>query len=405
MRLHLIYLFLLCILGSSALRAQKTQSIRGVVYDAEVGFPLPGASIWLLTGKENIGTTTDDEGSFYLEHVSLGRHSVLVTYLGYEDVVVSGILVNAGKQVVLEIRMTESLTQLDEVVVKAEVDKNKPLNPIATVSARMFTVEETKRYPGSFDDPSRMAASFAGVSQDDDINNALVIRGNSPRGMLWRLEGVDIPNPNHFAEVGNSGGGVGMLSSNMMANSDFYTGAFPANFGNTTSGAFDINLRKGNNEKRECAFQIGLLGTDFALEGPLKEGYTGSYLLNYRYSTLGILNAVGLTVVGDAVPTFQDLSFKVWLPSKNAGSFSLFGLGGISFIEEEWDDLGLLYNDESGSNTGILGLSHNYILSERAYIKTTVAVTRSDILYQQWEQDTLIDQTQQQYDELSHFIH
>ena len=353
----------------------------------------------LLNASSDIGTTTDDDGAFSIDNIPLGRHTLLITYLGYEDVVIPEILVVSGKQTVLEVQMTESLVALEEVVVKAEVDKDKPLNPIAAVSARMFTVEETKRYAGSFDDPSRMAVSFAGVSQDDDVNNALVIRGNSPRGMLWRMEGIDIPNPNHFAEVGNSGGGVGMLSSNMMTNSDFYTGAFPANFGNATAGAFDINLRKGNNEKREYAFQVGVLGTDFALEGPFKKGYGGSYLVNYRYSTLGILNAIGVTVVGDAVPTYQDLSFKVWLPTEGAGNFSIFGLGGTSYIEEEWDDLGLIYNDESGSNTGIIGLSHNYIFSDKSYLKTTIATTHSDILYKQWEQDTILDHTQQQYDE------
>jgi hypothetical protein len=111
----------------------------------------------------------------------------------------------------------------------------------------------------------------------------------------------------------------------MLSNSDFSTGAFGAEYGNALSGVFDIRLRKGNNQKREYTAQLGLLGADFAMEGPFKKGGQASYLVNYRYSTLAMLQSIGLDIVGDAVPVFQDLSFKLHLPTKNLGTFSVFG--------------------------------------------------------------------------------
>ena len=196
------------------------------------------------------------------------------------------------------------------VEITAKEEKNRAQNDLALVSARGFSVEETQRYAGSFDDPGRMAQSYAGVAAGDDGSNELVVRGNSPRGVLWKMEGMEIPNPNHFSEQGSGGGAISMLKGGMMANSDFYTGAFPAEYGNAASGVFDINLRKGNNQKREYAAQIGLLGVEGAMEGPFKAGYEGSYLVNYRYSTLDMLRAIGIDVVGDQVPVFQGLGVQ-----------------------------------------------------------------------------------------------
>lgn len=381
--------------------SQATQTIRGTLTDQELGQPIIGATVELLKNGDLLkGVMTDENGEFKIEDVSVGRHVLRFSYLGYEERTLPDILVESGKQTVLEINMTESIHQLEEVVVKAEVEKNKPINELATVSARMFTVEESKRYAGSVDDPARMAMSFAGVTFEDDVLNSIVVRGNSPRGLLWRLEGIDIPNPNHFADLASSGGGISMLSSNMMTNSDFFTGAFPAEYGDATSGVFDINLRKGNNEKREYAFQLGALGTDFSMEGPFSKNYEGSYLLNYRYSTLALLNdVVGLEIVGDQVPKYQDLSFKLHLPGGDLGNFTLFGLGGVSVSEDEWRSNQYVYEDEAGYQSAIIGLTHNYLLNDKSYLKTSIAWTHSNILYDQHRQDTVINTGRDLYNE------
>jgi hypothetical protein len=171
---------------------------------------------------------------------------------------------------------------LKEIVVRPELEKDKPINEMATLSARSFSVEEAQRFAGGMDDPSRLASTYAGVTPSTVDNNEIVIRGNAAKGILWRLEGVEIPAPNHLAGLFSGGGINTMFSSNMLTNSDFFTGAFPAEYGNALSGVFDIKQRKGNADKREYAFQIGSLGIDFALEGPFKKGKKATYLINYR---------------------------------------------------------------------------------------------------------------------------
>ena len=350
-----------------------TQTIRGKIIDQESQSPLVGANVVVLGTDPLLGSSTEENGTFRIERVPVGRHHLKITCIGYEDAQIPELTVGSGKEVVLTIRLTESLVQMDEVVVTAASEKGKPNNELAFISARSFTVEETKRYAASINDPARMALSFAGVASNNDESNNIVIRGNSPRGVLWRLEGIEVPNPNHFGEEGASGGGISMLSVNTLDNSDFYTGAFPAEYGNAASGVFDIKLRKGNSERREYAFQAGLLGVDFAAEGPFSQNSRASYLVNYRYSTLGILNALGIEVVGDAVPNFQDLTFKVHVPTKKAGAFSLWGLGGLSRQIDE-DEVG---QEAFRYDVGTIGVSHVYFFGKNTYAETVLSYAKT----------------------------
>lgn len=328
-------LFQMVFLVSVCLNAQTlTQTVKGKVLDAATDAPLQGATVTLLNVIPTIGAITDEQGIFRLENVPVGRQSFLCSYLGYEESLMSEILVGSGKEIDLLIRLEESFQQLDEVVLAAPTDNIRPNNALATVSARSFSVEETKRFPASISDPSRMALSLPGVSNSDDATNEIVIRGNGPNQLLWRIEGVEVPDPNHFSEEGSSPGAISLLSTNMLGKSDFFTGAFPAEYGNALSGVFDINLRNGNSEKGEYAFQLGILGTDLSLEGPFSKDYGGSYLVNYRYSTLTLLNKF-IEVSEGSVPTFQDLSFKVNLPLGTKTNLSLWGIGGISEDNED----------------------------------------------------------------------
>lgn len=169
-----------------------------------------------------------------------------------------------------------------------------------------------------------MAANFAGVSIVDDSRNDIIIRGNSPIGLLWRLDGVEVPNLNHFSAAGTTGGPVSMINNNLLANSDFFTSAFPAEYGNAMSGVFDLKMRNGNNQKREYVGQIGFNGFELGAEGPFKKG-EGSYIVNYRYSVLGLMSKIGMkSGTGDATPYYQDLSFKINLPRTKIGKLSLF---------------------------------------------------------------------------------
>jgi hypothetical protein len=377
-----LYLIAIALLPQYIIAQDLTQSIRGTIVDQVSKAPLPGASVVVMGSDPMIGGTTDDNGNFKLLKVPVGQQSLRVTFIGYKELVIP-VVVNSGKEVVLGVSVEEDIARLDEVVVTPDIEKNKPINEMSTVSARTFSVEETRRFAAAVNDPARAALSFAGVVSTDDGNNTISIRGNSPYGLLWRMEGVDIPNPNHFANVGASGGGISILSSQLMSNSDFVTGAFAAEYGNALAGVFDINLRKGNNEKREYTVQAGFLGLDVAAEGPFSKNYGGSYLINYRYSTLSVLSAVGFDV-GEEVTNFQDLSYNVWLPTRRAGNFSLFGFGGLSSQVDEaekdsthWVNDFERYQSTYFSNTGAAGLKHAINFGD-TYIQSSLVVSGND---------------------------
>ncbi len=367
------------------LHAQNlTQTVRGRVVDQVSQIPIPGATVTVLNTDPLMGTATDANGDFKIQQVPLGNHTLRVSFVGYKDLILPNVLVNSGKEVVLAVTIEEEFGQLDEVVVMG-AEKERTVNDMVTVSGRTFSVEETRKFAAAVNDPGRMAQSFSGVVSTDDGNNNISIRGNSPNGLLWRMEGIDIPNPNHFVNPGTSGGGVSILSAQLLANSDFITGAFPAEYGNAMSGVFDLSLRKGNNENREFTFQAGFLGTDIAAEGPIAKGYKGSYLVNYRYSTLSILSQLGVPL-GDFVTNFQDLSFNLYLPAGKKSSFSVFGFGGLSDQNSSadrdsliWESEGDRYSSNYFSNTGAAGIKYSYILNKSNFLQATVLASGHEI--------------------------
>ncbi|HYF69662.1 MAG TPA: TonB-dependent receptor [Ohtaekwangia sp.] len=375
-----ITLSILTMYAGSSHGQALTQTVRGKIIDQDSRMPLPGANIVVIDAKEFLGTSTDVDGNFRIEHVPVGRVSLAITFVGYEDRVISNILITTGKEAVLDIEMKESLEMMDAVEINASKDKSEISNEMALTSARGFTVEETKRYAGSFNDPARMVSGYAGVDVDASGDNSIIVRGNSPRGIQWRLEGIDIPNPNHFSDEGATGGPINALNSQMLANSEFFTAAFPAEFGNALSGVFDMKLRKGNNEKREYSLSVGVLGTDVTAEGPFVKGGGSSFLVNYRYSTLSLLNSIGL-VDFDGIPKYQDLSFKLHLPTKSLGTFSVFGLGGKSNIfEKEYaddDEEVLAQKGNYKANMGIIGMTQYWSLNSSTYLQNSVSVSQN----------------------------
>lgn len=349
--------------------AQPAQTVKGRVVDTESQQPVIGANVIITSVTPILGGVTDTEGNFRIEKVPVGRHSFKITSMGYDDAFVQEINVGSGKEVELNVKLTESFRALNEVVVKAQKENGAPLNDMVSVSGRSFTVDQTKRFAASVNDPARMAMSFAGVAATDDGSNQLIIRGNSPKGMLWRMEGVEIPNPNHFAQEGASGGGISALSANVLGNSDFLTGAFPAEYGNATSGVFDLKLRKGNNEKREYAMQAGILGLDFAAEGPIGAKGGASYLANYRYSTLSVLNKIGVNLNGDASIDFQDGAFKVYIPYDDKVVVSVWGMGGVSTSKVDDDD----FKEKFKSNRGMVGVNYLRYINSKSYMESVVS--------------------------------
>lgn len=378
-----LFFFILALYYSFSISAQNevthfSQLIKGVVIDADSKKPLVGTTIYLI--NSSIRATSDKNGNFYIKNVDVGRQIVEASMEGYEVSTINDIMVTSGKEVFITIVMTEKINLLIDVIVNAKRNKIKPNNEFATLSARSFSIEDTKRYPAATFDPGRMAQNFAGVSSNADGGNEIVVRGNSPKGVLWHLEGVEIPSPNHFGGLGTSGGAISMLSSSTLGNSDFYTGAFPAEFGNATSGVFDLNFRNGNKDKREYSIMIGLMGIEAATEGPFKKGGQSSYLFNYRYSTISLVN--GFLDLGGVSPNYQDFSFKFNFPTKKAGTFALFGLGGTNKAiknpvadSSKWTDENPNFVLEAPSKLGVMGLTHQIFINQKSYIKTTISVS------------------------------
>lgn len=371
---------LLLFLPAWLLGQQPTQTIRGTIIDEASNAPLGYASVALQ--NTTIGVAADDLGNFTLKNVAVGRYDLKVSLVGYETVVLKEIQVTSGKEVFLNITMKESATTLDEIVVKPRINKAEPLNSMAVVSSKMLSVEEAKRYAGGFDDPARLVSAFAGVSSSVQ-SNAIVVRGNSPQSLQWKLEGVEISNPNHFADISAFGGGaLTALSIQVLANSDFLSGAMPAEYNNALSGVFDIFMRNGNNENHEHTFQLGAIGIDAASEGPFRKGKKSSYLFNYRYSTLSLLTPI-LPENAEGT-TYQDLSFKLNFPTQKAGTFSVWGMGLLDYSDanakyntNEWRYYSDRENLDAKQFMGATGISHKILLNDKQYLKSTLAATAS----------------------------
>jgi hypothetical protein len=385
-----LYFLLICFLSlaNSVYYSQQNQWIKGKVTDFETSLPIPGVKV--IGSMETFlrGTFTDSLGAFKIQ-VPVGRINLQFSLNGYEVITFQQLLVTSGKQVDLQVELKPSSQNLEGITITS--DGERKTNQMARVSARGFNVEETQRYAASFNDPARMALSFAGVNTANDASNEIIIRGNSARGLLWRVEGIEIPNPNHFSNgEGGSGGGISILSSQILSNSTFYTGAFPGEFGNALSGVFDIKFRKGNSDKREYSIQMGILGLQSSLEGPISKKYKSSYLINYRYSTLIFLNAIGLPVVDNAlVPQFQDLSYNLFFPTKKNGTFTLFGLGGISTagdLAEKDSSLWLIrsdrFQDKIYQFVGSTGITHTLPIQGKGYWKSIIAISREENGYE-----------------------
>lgn len=370
-----LFLSIVFTLISLVSRSQEiTQNIKGLILDQDSNSPLIGATVVVVGSDPILGGITDVNGFFKIADIPIGRVTLKVTYIGYEEKIIPNLLINSSKEFMMDIAMEESFEQLEQVVVTAKKDKSEVLNEMSLVSARSFSVEETKRFAGSFNDPARLASAFAGVANSPEGNNDIIVRGNSSKGILWKLEGIEIPNPNHFANEGATGGPINALSSNMLSDSDFMSGAFAPEYGNALSGVFDMRLKRGNYDRREYTVGLSTLGIDLAAEGPLSSK-NGSYIANYRYSSLDLLDKAGIVDFG-GVPRYQDLTYNIYLPLSKRHFLSFFGLGGISSISSEEQDEDTdenIVRDVFETSMGTSGFIHNFLITDNTYLKSFVS--------------------------------
>lgn len=385
-----IYLLLLIsAIGTVVAFAQTneslTQQVKGTISDAASKSALIGATIQVLNSNPIIGTVTNLDGEFTLHHIPVGRVDFLVSYLGFESKTVSNVVIHSGKETILHIELTEAIVSGNEIKINAFKNNGLPTNDMAIVGAKSISTEEMTRLTASFNDPAFITSNFAGVRNSGTGGNDIIIRGNSPKYMQWRLEGVPINNPNHFADQNLVMGSTSTLNANLLATSDFYMGAFPAEYGNAVSGVYDIKLRNGNSAQYESILGLGLIGSDITLEGPITKGSGNSFLVNYRNSTASVLNDMGMVEVeGD--PRFRDAAFKLNIPTNNVGVFSAFGLGGYSSfmledvtpfdwnspgnsgmrddVTEDFDKTSLLFNS---------GINHFINVGNRGFLNTSIS--------------------------------
>lgn len=384
-------LFLTFCIGIIAMA--QNQTVRGVLRDKESQTVIANAKVYfegpITNPPSTFEATTNNKGEFVFTDVPVGRYALAVEAKDYQVFSTNNIVVTSGKEVILGYELEQIIERVGEVTIKGKGKGDKPNNDAALISARLFTVDETDRFAGSRGDPARMASNFAGVQGADDSRNDIVVRGNSPQGILWRMEGIDIPNPNHFAIPGTTGGSVSIINNKILGNSDFFTGAFPAEYGNANAGAFDLKLRNGNNQKREFSSQLGLLGWDALTEGYLGKKGGASYLITYRYSTLAMFDKLNIPLGTDAVPNYQDYSFKFNFPLKNnKGNLSFFGIGGWSNIDinisKDTLSSAELYGDNDrdqlfSSKMHIAGSSFQYNIDKNSYFKATVATSSQNV--------------------------
>lgn len=380
-RLKLVIVFSILLCLNLSAQSNYHQNIRGKVTDKDSQAPIIGVSVYVEGANPAIFSTTDSNGEFKLSNVPVGRHVIQFSYVGYSSLSIPNVLVSSGKEAMLNVEMKEDMSTLAEATVTAKKRKGESLNSMATLSTRTFNVEETRRYAGGMDDPARLASAFAGVAANGNTeSNAIIVRGNAPTGVMWQVEGVEVPTPSHFANVDvMGGGGISLFSNQILSNSSFYTGAFPAEFGNASAGVFDIQLRAGNNNKHEYSFSIGALGVEASAEGPFKKNGSSSFLVNYRYSTFGLVKPF---LSHEGLPIYQDLCFKLNFPTKQAGTFSIWGIGGIDNYAhdletnpDKWTDDSKREEINSNQYPGSAGINHKILIGSKTYIQTSLAAS------------------------------
>lgn len=376
----------------------QSQTVKGTVLDADSQFPLTGVSVVVLGIDPPKAAVSDLNGQFRIEGVPVGRHDLIVQSIGYKNQSLSNVMVTSGKEVILNINLVESVEMLNEIVITADDEKDRPINDMAKVSARTFSLEEVTRFSGGRNDVARLAANFAGVNTADDSRNDIVVRGNSPTGLLWRVDGLPVPTTNHFASFGTTGGPVSALNTNLLKTSDFMTGAFPSEYGNANAAVFDVKFRNGNTDKFEFTGQMSAFsGLEAMAEGPIKKSNGSSFLVSYRYG-IASLAATGTS----ATPYYQDLSFKLNLGRSKLGMIEIFGMGGknsIDFLGDEIQEDDLFADPFSDSyftgELGMIGLNHTVRFSDKAYLKTTIgaSTTASTFLQDNIIRDSATDAT------------
>lgn len=306
--------------------AQQAE-ISGRVFDGENNEGIPYATV-AISGTTN-GTITDENGFYKITELDPGFIRLEVSYIGYERKLSTEIEISSVNPGELDIALIKSTTQLDEVVVGATLFRQTEESPL---SLKNIGISEIENSPGANRDISKVIQSFPGVQSTPSFRNDIIIRGGGPAESRFFLDDVEVPNINHFATQGASGGPVGILNADLIREVNYYSGAFPANRGNALSGIFEFSQVDGNTEKSKVQFSIGASEVSATIDGPVGEKTT--YIFSARRSYLQLLfNALELPFL----PTFNDIQFKVRTKINRKNEITFIGLGAIDQFELNLD--------------------------------------------------------------------
>lgn len=366
----------------------EAETLRGTVKDAITGEPLMGATV-KIAELSGAAAVADIDGNYKITISQGGRYTIEANYIGYESSVMKEILISGAKEVVLDIVLRENVSELTEVVVRPRINKEATVNPAVLTGGVMLSMEEASRFAGGANDPARLVMAFAGVSGESD-GSGISVHGSAPERLQYRIEGVEVFTPNHYNDMYNAGYGlVSGLNSNVIGNSDFFTSTFNANYSNALSGVFDVKMRPGNNAKHENILQMGTAFEELTLEGPLGSALGGSgassYIVNYRYGFTSLVDKLKLVDTDGVHMGFQDFSWKINMPTKSAGTFSVFGLGMYDTGHDdpsELEDVHSAYDvvNEDGKLLQMLaGVSHKIYLGNKWTWRTTAAYNMQHI--------------------------
>jgi hypothetical protein len=298
--------------------------LTGRVYNDINNESIPFANI--LIESTEIGTTSDIEGNYSIENLKPGSYTIICSYLGFKSAVFYEIIISPTKPTILNIPLIEEASMLENVELKTSSFNNR--SEESPVSKRTISATEIYRNPGGNRDISKVIQVLPGVASTVSFRNDIIVRGGAPNENKFFLDGIEVPNINHFATQGSSGGPVGMINVNFIQNVDFYAGAFPANRGNGISSIMEFKQIEGNKEKLRGTFMLGSSDIGLTLDGPT--GKNSSFILSARRSYLQFLfEALKLPFL----PTYNDFQYKHSFNINDKNQLTLIGLGAIDNFE------------------------------------------------------------------------
>ena len=378
-------LFILwCFCGAVGMSAQPLGTLRGILTNASTTRPIDSVAVALWHNADlKAQGISDINGRFVLENVAAGSYILRIlddSYGIYEEDVV----VVSGQETQRDLKLEQLFLSVETVEVTA---RRMP----ARANIVTVTYDDVMRMPAAYDDPARLLQGATGITSNFDGANGLVVRGLAPVYTAWTIEGMEVVNPNHLSNAGTfsdlgaqSSGGASAISAQIIDRATLYKGPAPIEVSNGSSFAvFDVGLRKGNMTEFAGTAQLGLVGTEVALEGPIKKGVS-SFLANYRYSTVGILSKLGVTFGGEAI-AFQDAALHFNYEGRKNHSVSVFGIWGSSSndytaqSEDNWEIDKHSQNINYGEQMLILGASDKWRIGNKSLIHLKLSMSEKVI--------------------------